>query len=204
MNLEKISKYFEPKRVLDIGANIGQFRTDFLKCYPNAFVYSIEANSSCEEKLKELTSDYSIALLCKDDREYEFYKLKQDPFCTGNSIYRELTDHFNLDQNIEKENIKAKTLDSFNFDCFDLIKIDTQGSEIDIMIGGISLCACAKGILLEVSLNEYNHKAPLKEEVNKFMRSINFVPFEILDHNHYVNQQDILYLNLNYIVPLLR
>lgn len=202
MNLEKINKYLKPNRVLDIGANVGQFRKKFLSTYPDSYVFSIEANVECEKELKKLTEDFLIILLSKDNRDYEYYKVKNDPLCTGNSIYRELTEKFK-EEDILIENVKARTLDSLNFDCFDLIKIDTQGSEIDIIQGGISLCACAKGIILEVSNIPYNQNAPLKEEVNKFMKSINFIPVEVLDFNPYVNQEDILYINLNYIIPLL-
>ena len=84
---------------------------------------------------------------------------------------------------------------------FDLIKIDTQGSELDIITGGINLCNKAKGILLEVSLTQYNEGAPLYQEVISFMENIGFIPKVILDEarNHGAHQQDILFLNNNAI-----
>ena len=82
---------------------------------------------------------------------------------------------------------------------FDLIKIDTQGSELDIIIGGKNLCSHAQGILLEVSLEPYNDSAPLKDEVDIFMKDFGFAPRLILGQSHHpihghVIQHDILYM----------
>ena len=42
MSLEKIKNYFEPKSILDIGANIGTFTTWLSKAFPNGKIYSFE------------------------------------------------------------------------------------------------------------------------------------------------------------------
>ena len=82
---------------------------------------------------------------------------------------------------------------------FDLIKIDTQGSELDILRGGTNFYTCAKGIILEVSLIEYNKNAPLEKEVIDYMDSINFKPAEVLKDHYFSDgvliQKDILFLN---------
>ena len=137
-------------------------------------------------------------MLTKDNNEYDFYSRKNDPTSTGNSIYKELTRFYSDDQLdiIKKRGIKLDDL--FETDSeFDLIKIDTQGSELDIIAGGINLCNKAKGILLEVSLNEYNENSPLYDEVISYMKKIGFEYKEILDEqrNHGSHQQDILFIN---------
>ena len=58
---------------------------------------------------------------------------------------------------------------------FDLVKLDTQGSEIDIMNGGLHLLKNTTAIIIEVSHVEYNEKAPLVEEVKEYMESIGFI-----------------------------
>lgn len=196
MNLYKIQEYFSPYRILDIGANIGQFHQLARSVYPEAFIFSIEASQECEQYLKQITDQYYIGLLAKDNSEYDFYSRKGDATCTGNSMYRELTQFYSDDQlQIVKQN-GIKLDDLFELDSeFDLIKIDTQGSELDIISGGINLCKKAKGILLEVSLTQYNEGAPLYKEVLQFMESIGFIPKVILDEarNHGAHQQDILF-----------
>jgi FkbM family methyltransferase len=198
MKLYKVQDYFHPYRILDIGANIGQFHQLAKQTFPEAFIFSIEASLDCEPSLKELTDNYYIGLLAKDTSEYDFYSRKDAPTGTGNSIYRELT-HFYSDDQLQIIKQKGIKLDDlFEPDSeFDLIKIDTQGSELDIITGGINLCKKAKGILLEVSLTQYNQGAPLHEEVISFMKNLGFQPKIILDEarNHGSHQQDILFIN---------
>jgi FkbM family methyltransferase len=198
MNLNLILNYFYPYRILDIGANIGQFHKLAKNTFSNSYVFSIEASDACEPYLKQLTSDYYIGMLTKDNNEYDFYSIKNNPTNTGNSIYRELTHFYSDDQIniIKKKGIKLDDL--FEIDSeFDLIKIDTQGSELDIIQGGINLCSKAKGIVLEVSLTQYNKNAPLYNSVMCFMKNIGFEKELILDeqHNHGSHQQDILFIN---------
>ncbi len=198
MKLYKVQDYFHPYRILDIGANIGQFHTLAKSIYPEAYVFSIEASPECEQHLKQITDQYYIGLLAKDTLEYDFYSRKDAPTGTGNSIYRELT-HFYSDDQLEIIKQKGIKLDNlFEPDSeFDLIKIDTQGSELDIITGGINLCKKAKGILLEVSLTQYNQGAPLYREVLTFMKEFGFRPEAILDEsrNHGSHQQDILFIH---------
>lgn len=198
MNLYKIQDYFLPYRILDIGANIGQFHRLAKNTYPEAFIFSIEASPECEAYLKEITQNYHIGLLAKDNKEYDYFSRKDAPTGTGNSIYRELTPFYSDDklEIIKHQGIKLDELFESESQ-FDLIKIDTQGSELDIISGGTKLCKKAKGILLEVSLTQYNEGAPLYEEVIQFMKDFGFRAEIILDesHNHGAHQQDILFLN---------
>jgi FkbM family methyltransferase len=197
MNLPKITNYFYPYRILDIGANVGQFHSLCKHYFPNSYIFSIEASKECESYLKQITDQYYIGLLAKDNSDYKFYSLKNNPVNTGNSIYKELTEHYS-DSNLEIINKKGIKLDDLFEPTseFDLIKIDTQGSELDIISGGIQLCSKAKGILLEVSLTQYNENSPLYDEVIKFMDDFGFKKAEILDENNHptVHQQDILFI----------
>lgn len=201
MNLSLINSYFTPSRVLDIGANVGQFRMQAQKTWPESYIFSIEASDACEKHISKLTDDYLICLLTKDSSSYDFFSRKNDPTCTGNSIYRELTRFYSDDQ-LEVIRKEGTTLDSLfpeNSE-FDLIKIDTQGSELDIIEGGKELCKKAKAILLEVSYTEYNLDAPLVEEVIEYMQNFGFIPSKVLDEqrNHGSHQQDILFLSSRY------
>jgi len=201
MNLRVITNYFYPYRILDIGANVGQFHKECKAIFNDSYIFSIEASAECESSLQQITENYYIGLLAKDNTEYDFYSRKNDPTCTGNSIYKELTQFYSDDQlDIIKTNgIKLDDLFESNSE-FDLIKIDTQGSELDIIEGGLNLCNKAKGILLEVSLTQYNENAPLYDEVINYMTSHGFVKTEILDEarNHGSHQQDILFINTKY------
>lgn len=205
MKLDLIRKYFEPKLILDIGANIGQFQMVCHKVFPESKVISFEANLNCEEHLRTVSESlgnlYMMILLAKDDGNYTYYTRRDDALGTGNSIYRELTD-FYTDENTIATTRRGITLDEvMTYDGdpipdIDLIKIDTQGSELDIISGGINTCKNAKGILLEVSVTPYNDGAPLKDDVVEFMSKLGFTPVEVIDEifpfgSH---QQDILFI----------
>jgi FkbM family methyltransferase len=195
INLELIKKYFYPKNILDIGAHCGEFNAHCKHFFPDSKIISIEGNESCEKDLKNNNCDYKILLLGKENKKVIFYKQKNDLACTGNSIYKELTEHFNDDALIKEEK-NLKMLDEV-FDqttTFDLIKIDTQGSELDILEGGKNLAQKANGILLEVSLEPYNEGAPLYDEVVKYMNSIGFEEKETLDRSTNPPQLDILFI----------
>lgn len=198
MNIDVITNYFIPYRVLDIGANVGQFHKLFKERYLYSYIFSIEASPECEPELKKITSDYMMTLLSKDNSVYEFYSRKGDPTCTGNSIYREMTQFYSDDQIdiIKKESVTLDNLFTGDSE-FDLIKIDTQGSELDIISGGKKICSKAKGIILEVSITPYNEGAPLYDEVISFMNNFGFAMTDVLDEsfNHGSHQQDILFIN---------
>jgi hypothetical protein len=128
MNLYKIQEYFIPYRILDIGANIGQFHKEASEFFRNSYVFSIEADESCEESLKQLTNNYYIGLLAKDDSEYDYYTRKDAPGATGNSIYKELT-HFYSDDKlniVKKQGIKLDNLFE-DADCLILLDDDCKG-----------------------------------------------------------------------------
>ena len=203
MSLESIKKYFEPKSILDIGANVGQFYNEIKNIFPNSYYYLVEGSESCEVVLETLNVDYSICLLSDSEKEVDFYIRKNEPRCTGNSIYREITSFYDDDQ-IIIEKKQTKTLSNLiNNQKFDLIKIDVQGSEIDIINGGLDIIKDAKGILMEVSLMEYNQNSPTKEFVYEYMDNLGFKPVELIGNiNHPLTyeliQQDILFLNKKY------
>jgi FkbM family methyltransferase len=203
MGLEKIKDYFEPKSILDIGANVGQFYKESMIVFPNAYYYLIEGNETCEDVLRTLGVDYSIDLLSDVAKQVDFYIRKNEPRCTGNSIYRENTSFYDDDQIIIKKK-QTKTISNiFLNKTFDLIKIDVQGSEIDIINGGIDIFKKAKGILMEISLVEYNKNSPAKEFVYEYMDNLGFKPVELIGNiNHPITyeliQQDIFFLNKNY------
>ena len=203
MSLESIKKYFEPKSILDIGANVGQFYNEIKNIFPNSYYYLIEGSESCEVVLETFNVDYSICLLSDTEKEVDFYIRKNEPRCTGNSIYRENTSFYDDDQ-IIVEKKQTKTLSNLlNNQTFDLIKIVVQGSEIDIINGGLDIIKEAKGILMEVSLMEYNQNAPTKDFVYEYMDNLGFKPVELIGNiNHPLTyeliQQDILFLNKKY------
>jgi FkbM family methyltransferase len=202
MNVQLLKQYLEPKSILDIGASIGALYREFKQVYPDAYYYLIEANPDCEPYLQVLNVDYFIGALSSTEGTALFYKDASSPTSTGNSLYKENSEHFR-DDNLLVVECKTYTLDNLFADAqFDLIKLDVQGSELDIMRGGAALVQRAKGVILELSIVEYNINAPLEQEVIEYMNSIGFTEEEEIG-SHYnpityeLFQRDVLFINRN-------
>lgn len=201
-NFMTISKYLNNLRektsnkfnILDIGAHQGEFSTLCKSIWAEAYILMIEGNKNCKSFLENLPFDYRIALLSDCDKELTFYVNKENPTCTGSSYYKELSEPY---EDCFEFKVNSTTLDKTlkNFKKkFDLIKLDTQGSEIDIIKGGLKTVESASYIIMEASKIPYNTDAPLFDEVIDYMSSIGFSNFEVIDeHFHPVHGRKIKY-----------
>ena len=184
------------KNVLDIGAYEGQWSRLFTSIYPDANVLMIEANTEKEKTLKEI-GNYKIALLgAKDNEEVDYYKcLNGVP--TGNGIYPENTEY-----QFQPEKRKAITLTTLlgSEKGFDLIKMDVQGSELNIIKGALPIIKNTKYLLLELQTFQYNKGAPLIEEVVSYLHGLGFGfvdLFDLMYSNNHLIQVDGLFINRN-------
>ena len=172
-------KGFNPLTILDIGAHKGQFYNWAKNVWPDAFIWMIEANECHEKNLKNLTLNnkdrYTIATMGDIEREVNFYTRKDKPHTEGASYYKE-ANYWDIPQLVQESKIKLQKLDNIFEDgaIFELIKIDTQGSELDILKGGVELVSKASAIVLEVAYIEYNEGAPSVKEITDYMNKIGF------------------------------
>jgi len=178
----------DPTSILDIGAHTGQFYGWAKFEWPDSVIWMIESNEVHESTLKNLTTgkndEYLIAALGDKEREVTFYTRKDKPHTEGNSYYKE-ANYWDIPQLVLESKVKLQRLDDlFTEDTeFELIKIDTQGSELDILKGGQNLVSKSSVVILEVSYVEYNLGSPLAEDVISYMKSINFdIYIEIGEH----------------------
>ena len=180
--LKKLKSFgFDPKNILDIGANKGKWTIEVRKkVFPNAKYILIEAIDY--EELKKISAknhNISFINLLLDDVEHNvtWYEKRN----TGDSIYKENTSYFKDCEEIVK---KTTTLDK-NFPsnyAFDLIKIDCQGAELPILRGGKKLVQSASIIILEVPfMGEYNIGVSNFFEHIKYMDQIDYRVFDIVE-----------------------
>tara|TARA_A100001035_G_C27708702_1_gene466105 strand:+ start:305 stop:982 length:678 start_codon:yes stop_codon:yes gene_type:complete len=180
------------KIIYDIGAHRGAWTKEIRNVFKKGKFYLFEANP-CNNKYLELESkDFFNVLLSRKIENKFFYTLN----ATGDSY---------LKQNIgydkaKKIKIKSNTLDNFsNINKLpkpNFIKIDTQGSEIDILKSAKNTLKNCKFILLECPLVEYNKNAPNISEYLSFMKSIKYLPVELIQkqiHKKLLVQIDILF-----------
>jgi len=204
MRLEEVRDMdINPNAILDIGAHTGQFHSWSKRVWPDVGVFMIEANPLHESHLDKLAmmngDNYLIAALGDEEREVTFYTRSDKPHTEGNSYYKE-ANYWDIPQLVQESKIKLKKLDNIFEDeaTFELIKIDTQGSELDILKGGTNLVSRAKAVVLEVSLIEYNEGAPTAKETIDYMLEIGFEE-KMSIGEHYdgetIVQKDLLFIN---------
>lgn len=174
-------KHINPSSVLDIGCNVCDWYREAKALWPDAKFWLIEGNPACRPALEATGEPFTMAYLGDSYRTVELYKRLGGSTDTGNSYFRELTPFFADDQ-IEVELVQLYPLSLLKpaHMTFDLCKIDTQGSELDIIRGGLETFRRAKHILLEVAYEAYNLNAPLADETFAFMHELGFIKRQII------------------------
>jgi FkbM family methyltransferase len=198
--LKKYIYDYDVKNVLDVGAFIGEYVDVIKNIKPDVYVFSIEANKDCEYVLKQKNANSVISCLSNTKGKKIFYKTKENLICTGNSLYRENTKHYS-DDNIIKEEVETTTLDLLLSEVqpninFDFIKLDTQGSELDILKGSSNTLKTIKLIVAETDVSGYNIGAPSQAEVIEYLDIIGYALVGVVDNLHWngkLLQQDILF-----------
>ena len=181
--------------IYDIGAHKAKWSKNMsLKSLNNKEFILFEANKTNEKYLKDTSFKYFIEVLSDEKKKIKFYSKK----LPGDSYYKEQSDRYNegnaetrnavtLDEVIEKEKIPLPNL----------IKIDTQGSEIDILKGAKKSLTNCNLIYLETPIIEYNSGSPNLNQCIDYLKSIDFIPYDICEV-HYMDkiliQIDILYV----------
>jgi FkbM family methyltransferase len=192
--LEQIIK--DSKKILDIGANVGQSFLKFKGLNPEAKILSIEANPACEDALIECGADYMICALGDEKKTVEFFINKNEPTCQGASSFKENTEFYS-EGNYNTISLETIRLDDLLADCaFDFIKIDTQGAEMSIIRGGECVIQKANWVLVELPIVEYNAGSAKATDVIKKMMTIGFLPTCVVNENKFNNetvQIDVLF-----------
>jgi len=204
MRLEEIKDMgINPNAILDIGAHTGQFHSWSKRVWPDVGVFMIEANPLHESVLDRLAmmngDSYLITALGDEEREVTFYTRSDKPQTEGNSYYKE-HNYWDIPQLVQESKVTLQKLDNlFEHDAvFEIIKVDTQGSEIDILKGGKDLVSRAQAVILEVSFIPYNEGAPTDQETIDYMNEIGFEE-RMSVGEHYdgdtIVQKDLLFTN---------
>ena len=171
------NKGIDFKNILDIGACNGSWSLLVKSIFPDANILMVEANNDKEQILKKI-GNYKIVLLSSEaDKEVNYYKSVSGD-ASGNSIYLENTNYKFIPEKRITTTLKLivpKDID------YDLIKMDVQGSELDIIKGGLDVIKKTKFLLLELQIFEYNKDAPMLSEVLTYLKNINFDLVDVFD-----------------------
>lgn len=185
------------KTVYDIGAwNGGVSQHIKSNACPSADFVLFEANPQYQGVLNStgFKNYCGIALSNPGRTHVDFYNGTN----TGDSYYKETTKHYDNQGTIK---LPCITLDELivrdNLPIPQFIKIDTQGSELDILSGAKSILDRVDLIYTELPIVCYNKGAPTIQDYLEFFKQHKFVPIDILEKHHAENmliQMDIMFM----------
>lgn len=176
---------YSPRTLLDVGAHLGEFTKSFLQTFPNCVPSLIEPNPFCHTPLDSLPfTIYPFAASNKNGAG-EIFLTKEWLQTTGASLYRENTEFFRDDVVVKYPIDKRRLDDLFEGQRFDFVKIDTQGSELDVLQGGETVLRKADYILVEVSLVEYNLGGAKAEEIFSQLKKMNFSIADVTEFHRF-------------------
>ena len=188
---------FNPNNILDIGAHHGYWSLTARHVYPHTKYMLIEPiiYNELSNHCNQLPNfDYKNILLFDKETEVDWYEGRN----TGDSIFKENTEHF---KNIKPIKKQTQILDNvFQNITFDLIKLDVQGAEIPVLKGGKNLIDKAEVVILELPFaGQWNNGCPDFKTHIDYMNNIGFTVFDIIElhrigGNNVVFQVDILFI----------
>ena len=179
--------------VYDIGARHGNW-SEYLSRHLKAQFILFEANEEHAWRLKERGFRFFTGVLSDSERDVKWFGKGG----TGDSYYKENTVYY---ASVEAVTKRASTLDKqieqYSLPLPDVIKLDTQGSEIDIMKGASKAMAHATFIYIECSLVDYNAGAPQLTDMLAYMKSQDFLPCDVCEEHRKggaLIQLDVLFI----------
>ena len=207
-NREKVLKLLVDSNlptILDVGANNGSSLVEFKKWWPNSKVHCFEPQSECWDELDDLSNEFTnvhinkFALGNKNDESKEFYSHDLNTGISGfNKINIESKDSIDLsklsndNKGLEnhkktinhKRNVQVKRLDEYikndkNINQIDLLKIDTQGYELEILEGLGTELNNVRILITELMFYDYYEKSLSFYELESILRPFNFSLYDI-------------------------
>jgi FkbM family methyltransferase len=166
--------------IYDIGAHQGYWTKNLARWVSkDTQFFLFEPNTIHNEKLKKLNFAYFNYLLGEVNyKEASFYAVGN----TGDSYYKEINPIYDLNAPTQ---MQIRTLDSLVLEHSlpfpDFIKLDTQGSELDILRGATNTLKKVKLIVAELPIGTLNPGSPGIEEFLTFMEDSEFTPVAIVE-----------------------
>ena len=150
--------------VVDVGANVGNYTDLVLEMLPDCRVVAFEPNPDVFQNLSGLFSPDRVTVEMKglgaSDEVLKFYDRQDRGGASAHgSLYREVIEDLHHVDAVEKE-ITTTTLDGYaeasGIDHIHLLKIDTEGHELEVLRGASGLLQQKQIDLIQIEFNEMN------------------------------------------------
>ena len=173
--------YYDAKiqTVYDVGACNGWWYMNTRPHLPEAKFFLFEANPDYEETLKATGQTVFNKVLSNPGRgEVNFYNGTN----TGDSYYKETTSIYDAHQPVKMPTVTLDELiEEYNLPIPQLLKLDTQGSELDILQGATKVVGKTQLIVTEMPIIEYNKGAPKISDYLEFFKAHDYIPIDVVE-----------------------
>jgi len=172
---------FAPGTILDVGAARGLWATYTAQVWPRAHFVMIDPIAENEADLKKVanalpSAEYHLAVAVESaGREM----IHVHPDLDGSSLYLEREKNING----EAREVAALSLDGLyanaNWQGPVLLKADTQGAEMRVLMGAEQVLRSTEVVILEVTLFDVFQGNPQLHEMTAYLKSRGFVTWDI-------------------------
>lgn len=169
--------------VLDIGANEGQFAEVVRQIFPHALIHSFEPLSTCYEKLQSKAASL-MPMRCfpfaigREDTDSVIYHNEFSPSSSLLPMGNKHREAFPFAQKTIRENIVVRSMDSVAAELElkppIMMKVDVQGSELDVLTGARKILPSIDTIIIEASFVELYQGQALFDEIYDNLHSRGF------------------------------
>ena len=201
------------KTIIDIGSHTGESISFFSKLYPNSKIFGFEPQKNCFIQLKKKFSSKKIKIENYALGEKKNKKILYKNYLSNTSTFSKLnknSKHFKIKSFIlgntnagyySNETVKVIALSYYykkkKLPKIDIVKIDTEGHEIEVLIGLKSILKNIRVIIIEHNFTDYYVNYDLEKiknflKRNSFENQANFkFPF--------MNYSDSVYINAKFL-----
>ena len=177
---------FEPKHIVDVGANHGKWTRSALKFFPNAYFTMVEPQYWLKDSIQDvLASNDKVKL-------HSFGAGETEGSFTFTVANEDVSSSFNYSSEEAKEKgykqlelpiiTLNKLLAENNLPAPDLIKIDAEGIDIQVLKGASDYLGKTEIIMVEASVLNKSYNNSLLETIN-FMDQNGYTLFDITEIN---------------------
>jgi len=152
--------------LVDVGANIGGYIKEVLNINPNGSIYGFEPHPKTFAKLEKnilgfgcnSISVFNIGLSAQKEKLY-LYDHGHDDGSAHASIHKGVIEEIHSSHSVRYE-VEVGTLDDFvatnNIGSIDLLKIDTEGNELNVLLGATESLRNGLIDVIHFEFNEMN------------------------------------------------